>query len=437
MSTTLSENAPQKTIANLRWLIAGMLFVATVINYVDRQILSVVAPVLRKDLNLSNAEYAHALNAFLTAYAIMYALAGRIIDLLNTRRGLALSFSIWSLASLAHTFVVRLWDLCLYRFLLGTAEPGNFPAAVKGVSAWFPVRERGLAIGFVLGGTGIGAVLAPPLAVWITLRFGWRMAFLLTSLSGMLWLIPWLLVYDEPEKHPWISEKELQHIQEDRDKATHTDEGTLLGWKTLFALPQTWSFILARFFSDPLGYFYWYWIPSYLVFAKGFSFDQLGKSLWIPYLFQDFGQISGGYFSGRLIRRGLTPLLARKWAMSLALLLTPAAILSVKASHTHQVILWVSLATFAIGWWGVNYNSLLMDSVPRHSLASVAGVAGTAGSAGSMIVTWLTGRAADRNAYFLIFWGNTALICLSVASTWLLLRKPFEREAVANPIGGR
>jgi len=417
----------QRTFNHLRWLIAGLLFLSTVINYLDRQILSVVAPVLRQELKLSNAEYAYAVNAFMIAYAVMYVVAGRIIDLLNTRLGLALSFAFWSLASLFHTFVVGLWDLCLYRFLLGASEPGNFPAGVKAVASWFPARERGLAIGFVFGGTAIGAIIAPPLIVWITVHYGWRISFFLTSLVGMAWLVLWLGLYHEPRQHPRITQNELQHIHLDKESDV---EGPSLGWRKLLALPQAWSFVLARFFADSLGYFNMFWIPSYLVFAKGFSFESMGGLLWIPFLFQDLGSIAGGYFSGILIKRGAAALSARKVTMSFSLFMIPVGILSITATQPLQVILFISIATFGLGWWSPNLHSLMMDSFPRHSVASISGLSGSAGALGGVIFTWFTGYAADHNAYHLVLWATGVLMSLSIASIWVLLRKAVEEEAV-------
>jgi ACS family hexuronate transporter-like MFS transporter len=419
-----------KQFEKLRWIIAGLLFLATLINYMDRQLLSVIAPMLRRDLHLTNTQYAYAVNSFLIAYGIMFTVGGWLIDLLHTRRGLALSLALWSLASLLHTVVVGAWDLCLYRFLLGVAEPGNFTASVKAVAAWFPKRERGVAIGFVVSGTGIGAIIAPPLVVWIALHFGWRMAFLLPSLGGVCWLPLWLYLYREPEEHPWITERERQHIFSDRAEAAEGGKEAPAHWSKLLGLPQSWSFILGRFFADPLGYFYWFWMPSYLVAAKGFSFIELGKWLWIPYLIQGIGQIGGGLFSGWLIQRGVAPILARKVGMSAGLLLTPVAILSLASSGGFFVLLYISVATFGLGWWGANYNSAIMDAVPRSSVASVAGLAGTGGVVSSAVVTWFTGWAADHHAYPLVFWVNTILMVVSVFFSWALLRKPVDDSAV-------
>lgn len=414
---------------NLRWLIAGVLFLATVINYLDRQILSVVAPVLRKELNLTNTQYAYAVNSFMIAYAIMYVVLGRITDFLNTRRGLGLSFAIWSLASFAHTFIRRLWDLCTCRFLLGAAEPGIFPAGVKAVSVWFPAKERGVAIGLIFGGTAIGAIVAPPLVVWLTLAYGWRMAFLITSLSGMVWLLLWLVVYHEPAEHPWITEEELEHIRSSRQEEPRNQGNRPLAWSQLLKLPQAWSFVLARFFADSLGYFNMYWIPSYLVSTKGFSFQLMGELVWIPFVLQDVGSVAGGYFSGMLIKRKVTAIVARKMTMSLSLVLIPLGIGSVIASRPSQVLLCICLATFGLGWWSPNLHSLMMDSFPQHSVASVAGLSGTGGAVGGIIFTWFTGYASDHNAYRLVFGMTGILIWLSVAATWALLRRPVSPES--------
>ena len=422
----------KREIKNLRWIIAGLLFLATLVNYMDRQLLSVIAPMLRRDLHLSNTQYAYAINSFLIAYGIMFTVGGWLIDLLHTRRGLALSLALWSLASLLHTVVVGAWDLCFYRFLLGVAEPGNFTAAVKAVAAWFPKRERGVAIGFVLSGTGIGAIVAPPLVVWIALHFGWRMAFLLPSLAGVCWLPLWLYLYREPEEHPWIRGRESEHIFSGRAGAAENGKEVPAQWSKLLALPQSWSFILGRFFADPLGYFYWFWMPSYLVAAKGFSFVELGKWLWIPYLIQGLGQIAGGLFSGSLIRRGVAPILARKVGLSVGLLLTPMAILSLASNGGFLVLLYISVATFGLGWWGANYNSAIMDSIPRRSVSSVAGLAGSGRVVSSAMVTWFTGWAADHHAYPLVFWVNTILMVVSVIFSWALLRRPVEQSALLH-----
>jgi ACS family hexuronate transporter-like MFS transporter len=419
-----------RPVRNLRWIVAAALFLATLINYLDRQILSVVAPMLRRDLHLSNSEYAYAINAFLIPYAIMYAVGGKIIDWLGARRGLAWSLGIWSIASLCHTFTLGLFDLCLYRFFLGTAEPGNFTATIKAISAWFPVRERGFAAGVILSGTGLGAIAAPPVVLWLALHYGWRVAFLVTSLAGLCWLLLWLPLYREPEQHPRISAAELACIAEGRDTSLQSEPS--LPWSKILRLPKTWSFIFARIFCDPLGYFYWFWMPSYLVFAKGFSYAQLAKWLWIPYLFQSLGLLAGGRFSGLLIEWKMRPILARQLSLSVTLFLTPVAILSLAANQTSVVIFYISVATFGIGWWGANYNALLMDTTPQASLASTTGLAGTGGAISSLIVTRLTGYAADHNAYRLILWSNAILMLFSIASTWTLFKRTPSGTAFRN-----
>jgi ACS family hexuronate transporter-like MFS transporter len=411
-------------IKNLRWIVAGLLFLATVINYLDRQILSVVAPMLRHDLHLNNTQYGYAVNSFLIAYAIMYTVGGRIIDLLNTRRGLALSLTIWSAASACHTFVVGVWDLCVYRLLLGAAEPGSFTAAIKAVAAWFPTKERALAIGFIVGGAAVGAIIAPPVTIHLALRFGWRSAFFLTSLVGLICLPLWLWLYQDPDRHPRITPEEWAYISAEESNVAHSTSGDVPPWYRLLGIRETWSFILARIFCDPLGYFYWFWVPSYLVAAKGFSYAQLARWLWVPYLWQGIGQLAGGYFSGALIRGGMAPLRARKIAMAIPLMFTSAVLLSLKSPSTTFVLACISAATFGLGWWGANYNAALMDAIPRATVATAAGVAGSAGAVSSVLITWFTGYAADHKAYPLVFWVNCLMMVLSVGATLILLRKP-------------
>lgn len=415
-----------RKIKGLRWLIAGLLCLATIVNYLDRQLLSVVAPMLRHDLHLSNTQYAYAIDSFLIAYAIMFTIGGWIVDRLNTRRGLALSLGLWSLASLCHTFIVGIWDLCFYRFLLGVSEPGNFTAGVKAISAWFPTKERGVAIGFVVAGTGIGAVVAPPLTLYLAIHYGWRVAFLLPSLGGLVLLPLWWLVYREPSEHPWLTREEYEYINKGR--APEQVTSIRPRWSQLLSLRQSWSFIAARFFAEPLGYFYWFWIPSFLVAAKGLSYADLAKWLWIPYVAQGIGQLAGGYFSGHLIHRGVTPLMARKIALLVPLILSPVVLLSLSASHTASVLAFISTAIFGIGWWGANYNSALMDAIPQSSVSLVAGLAGTAGSLSSALVTYFTGYVVDHGSYRAAFWLSCSLMVPSVAASWLLLQKPVESE---------
>ena len=409
-------------VNGLRWLIASLLCVATIVNYLDRQLLSVVAPMLRHDLHLSNTQYSYAINAFLVAYAAMFTVGGWLVDRLNTRLGMALSLGIWSIASLCHAFVVGIWDLCIYRFFLGVSEPGNFTAGIKAVSAWFPTKERGVAIGLVVSGTGIGAVVAPPLALWLALHFGWRTAFLVPSLCGLLLLPVWWMVYRDPAHHPWLTERERKHIIQ--GNTTDRLRTTTVSWSSLLHYRQSWSFIAARFFADPLGNFYWFWIPSFLVAEKGLSLAMLARWLWIPYVLQGVGQLSGGYFSGYLIQRGLDPLFARKLGLTVALMLSPIALLSLRVSRVSEILVILSVAMFGMGWWGSNYNSALMDAIPQSSVSSVAGLAGTAGAISSVLVTAFTGYVVDRGSYSAAFLVNCLLMVVSVGTTWLLLWAP-------------
>jgi len=325
--------------------------------------------------------------------------------------------------------VVGIWDLCLYRLLLGVSEPGNFTAGIKAISAWFPTKERGVAIGVVVSGTGIGAVVAPPLALWLAFHFGWRTAFVVPSLGGLLLLPIWWRVYHEPDHHPWLTVSEREHIlQGDRSDCLRT---ITVPWSRLLHFRQSWSFVAARFFADPLGNFYWFWIPSFLVTAKGLSLTTLAKWLWAPYVLQGAGQLSGGYFSGCLIKRGLDPLLARKLGLTVALVLSPIALLSLRVSHVSEILVILSVAMFGIGWWGANYNSALMDAIPQSSVSSVSGLAGTAGAISSVLVTWFTGYVVDRGSYTAAFWLNCSMLVLSVCASWLLLGTP-----IGNPQPG-
>lgn len=420
-------------IPHLRWIIAGLLFLSTVVNYLDRQLLSVLAPTLKAELQITERNYSYTVISFQIAYGIMFMVGGWLIDVVNTRRGLALSFAGWSLASICHAFVGNVRDLCICRFLLGATQPGNFTAAVKAVSSWFPSRERGVAIGFVVAGVAIGGIIAPSAVYWLKINFGWRYAFLIPSLAGLVWLPLWLVVYREPRDHPWITDEELRHIESPLPDGQPVAQASLPTWGSMFFRPQTWAFVFSRFFVDPLAFFYWAWLPEYLVTAKGFTLVDLTKWIWIPYISLAAGQLIGGYFSGALIKRGMAPLLARKIGVSIPVLLTPVAILSLHATQIPWIMFDLSVATFGLGWWGANYNSAVMDAVPRSSTASVAGLASSFGLVSSVIVTWLTGIAAQAHAYYVIFWLNGVLMFVAVAATWLLLTKPMD-EAMPSAI---
>jgi ACS family hexuronate transporter-like MFS transporter len=366
--------------------VAVCLFLATVINYVDRQTLSVLAPVLTDELHISNLEYSYMVQAFLIPYTFMYIIAGILIDRWGTRAGLAVSMIWWSIATALHATASGAKHLILYRFLLGVGESGNFLAAEKAVSEWYPPQERGFANGLINAAAGVGAIVAPPLIVWIWHTFGWRFAFVSTGLMGFLWLAPWWWVYRDP---PGRAEARLQ------------PEGRPTWW-SLLRHPQTWGLLLARVLADPVWWFYLFWLPKYLRDARGFTMTQIGLLSWIPYVASDAGSVLGGIFSGWLIHR-YSPIGARRRTMWLCVLLMPLGVLIAFTPSSFVALLLICLATFCHMAWKTNLMTLTNDVYPPSILASAAGLVGLGGGLGGAIAAPVFGGLIDAFSYTPVF----------------------------------
>ena len=301
-------------ITRLRWFIVSLLFLATVINYVDRQTLSVLAPLLREQFHMSNTDYSRIVFAFLLAYMIMQSGSGRLMDRLGTRVGMALTVGWWSVAAMLHAAAGSVVSFGAFRFLLGMGEAGNWPGGVKAVSEWFPAKERAFATGFFNSGSTVGAIIAPPLVTWMALRWGWQSAFLMTGSLGFVWVVLWLLFYRSPQEHRWLGERERAYILAGQP-ATDVESAPKVRWVDLLGYRQVWGLVLARMMADPVWWFYVFWLPEYLKRDRNFSMIMIGYFAWIPFLTADIGCLTGGAISGWLIRRGCPVLKARKMVM--------------------------------------------------------------------------------------------------------------------------
>lgn len=383
---------------NLRWWIAGLLFLATVINYIDRQTLAVVAPVLTKELGISNTEYANILTAFLIPYTAMYVVSGWLVDRWGTRIALTVFLTWWSIASVLHSAASGVLSLAIFRFLLGLGESGNFMAAEKAISEWFPAKERGVANGLVNAAAATGAIITPPLVAWATLQFGWRASFAITGLFGFLWLIAWWRFYRLPHEHPQITPEEKHLIEADRPKIKQK-----VPYVTLLKLPQTWGLLFARVLADPLWWFYLFWLPKYLRDVRGFGLVEIGMIAWMPYLTADLGAIVGGWLSGHLIRRGVTPLTARLRIMLPFALFMPLGI-AVGYLPTQSSIVLICLATFAHMAWKTNLMTMTNDVYPLSSVGSAAGLVGLGSGLAGAWSTPVVGRVVDAFSYEAVFW---------------------------------
>jgi ACS family hexuronate transporter-like MFS transporter len=403
-------------VKGLRWLIAGLLFLATVINYIDRQTLSVVAPVLTRELGISNTEYSNILTAFLVPYTLMYVLSGWLCDRWGTRRALATFMAWWSAANALHAAARGALGLGVFRFLLGMGESGNFMAAEKAISEWFPAKERGFANGLVNAAAATGAIISPPLIAWLTLRFGWRAAFVATGLLGFLWLGAWLALYHLPQNHPRITQAELTLILEGRTTKTKAK----VHYGQLLRLPPVWGLLVARVFADPVWWFYLFWLPKYLQDVRHFSLAQIGMIAWLPYLMADLGSLFGGWVSGRLIARGKPVLNARRFTMVPFALLMPVGILVATLPSTPALAV-ISLVTFSHMAWKTNLMTMTNDIFPAAIVGSAAGVVGLGSGLAGAISMPLVGRIVDAFGYQAVFWAMGFLHPLAMILVFTLV----------------
>ncbi len=391
----------KKPIPNLRWWIAGLVFLSTVINYMDRQTLSVLAPRLTKELHLTNTEYGWISQAFLIPYTAMYIVAGILIDRYGTKLIYGVAAAWWSVAAMLHAITTSVFGFSTVRFLLGTAESANFVAAQKVAAEWFPPKDRGTLNGLVQAGTVTGAVITPPIVIWMADIWGWRSAFLFTGALGLIWAVVWFWFYQLPEQHPRISAEELALLQKTETVAASPEnaDAGLQEWFYFFRYPQTWGLLMARIISDPVWWFYLFWLPKYLTEQQGLSEKQMSFVVWIPYLISDVGSIAGGWYSGKLIARKFSTVASRKLVMLVSALMMPLGLcLLLKPSTPFSLVL-ISLVLGAHSAWKTNLVTLTVDIFPRNVVATVHGIVATGGGIGGALFTSMAGMVIDKYSY--------------------------------------
>ena len=387
-------------INGLRWVIVGMIFFATLINYIDRLTVSVLAPKITEDLNLNNTEFGAIATWFLFAYTISQTLSGKLYDRIGVKKGFTVSIVLWSVAAMAHTWAIGIRSLSAFRFLLGLGEAGNWPGAAKTIAEWFPARQRAFGMAIFNSGAAIGSVVAPPIIVGLYGYFDhWQPVFLATGLLGFLWLVVWWLVYEKPEEHKWLTAAELAVIKEDETSATYIAEEPSLGWTDLLRYRQTWAVIAARFLVDPIWWLYITWLPLFLYKVHGFDLKQIGLFAWVPYVAADAGSLFGGWLSGYLIDRGWTVNAARKVVIAFAALLMPAGIAAAFTSNSMTALTLIGVVLFGFQVWINNVQTLPSDFFPSKAVGSVAGLGGTGAGIGSMIFIFSTGWIVDNFSY--------------------------------------
>ncbi|WP_298477740.1 MFS transporter [uncultured Maribacter sp.] len=404
-----------KATKNLRWWIVATIFLATTINYIDRQALSVAAPVIREDLNLSNEQYSWIVSSFLLAYTIMQIVSGRLIDILGTKKGFTISIIWWSIANMLHAFGTGILSLGIFRFLLGMGEAGNYPAGMKAISEWFPKEERSKAVGILNMGPGFGAIIAPPLLVWLILTFGWKLSFVITGALGFLWLVLWRGIYYTPENHPKITNEELELILK-KEKDNFQKEQS--PWLSFFKHKEVWGLALSRFVSDGAFYFFVFWLPSWLADVKEFSLTEIGMFAWIPFLFSDIGSFVGGWTGEKLIANGMSLNASRKWVLWIGAILVVPVLGCLYVQSPYVAIGLISISLFATQFKQSSLFTLPIDIFSKKDAASVWGISGSAGSLGAMLFTPVIGWLVDTISYAPVF---TIVAFLHIISAILVM----------------
>ncbi len=386
-------------VGNFRWTIVALLFFATTINYIDRQVIGILAPVLQKEIGWNDIEYGYIVTAFTAAYAIGLVLMGKLIDAIGTKIGYAFALTAWSFAAIAHSFARTVFGFGAARFALGLFEAGNFPAAVKTVAEWFPKKERAFATGIFNAGSNVGAIVAPLVVPWITLTWGWYEAFVITGAVGLIWLVFWFWLYEKPTMHKRLKKEELNYIQQDPP-----DTPVKIPWRQLLKYRETWAFALGKFLTDPAWWFYLYWIPSFLNKNYGITLDKIGLPLIIIYIMADVGSIGGGWLSSFFIKRGWSVNKGRKTTMLICALLVTPIIFASSAGNVWIAVALLSLATAAHQGWSANLFTTVSDVFPRKVVGSVVGLGGMFGAIGGMLVATATGFILElTKSYFIPF----------------------------------
>ncbi|HEY0014507.1 MAG TPA: MFS transporter [Allosphingosinicella sp.] len=394
MAGTLTQGgdgaAPANTAGRVRWGICALLFFATTINYIDRQMISVLKPTLQAEYGWNESTYANIVFSFQLAYAIGYVAFGRLIDKLGARFGYSLAAGIWGLAAMAHALATNATHFMMARFALGIGESGNFPAGVKAVAEWFPKKERAFAIGIFNAGANIGAILTPLMAPWLVLWFGWRVAFLFTGAIVFIWLFFWWTNYRRPREKKNLTADELAYIESDPADAPGD-----VKWLPLLRHRQTWAYALGKFMIDPVWWFFLFWLPSFFAAEHGLNLSTFGLPLAAIYIISDLGSVGGGWLSSKLIKRGWSVNKARKTAMLVCALCVPPVMLAPGVESVWGAVLLIGLATAAHQGFSANLYTLPSDLFPRKAVGAIIGIGGTLGAVGGMFMAKFTGWVLD------------------------------------------
>lgn len=390
---------PDPKAGRFRWVVVSLLFAATAINYIDRQMIGVLKPTLTAEFDWTDTQFAAIIFWFQLAYAIGYVSFGKIVDTLGARLGYTVAIVVWTVSHIAHGFANGIASFAMARFGLGIGESGNFPAGIRAVTDWFPQRERAFAIGLFNAGANVGAIITPLIVPALVLWFDWRAAFFITGIFGVAWLAVWWTMYRHPGEHGRVSPGELAWIRQDP-----ADPAEIIGWVRILRVRETWAYALGKFLIDPIWWFFLFWLPGYLFERYDLDLKTFGLPLAAIYLISDVGSIAGGWLSSRLIKAGRTPNFARKTTMLICALCVLPIYFAQSLESLWMAVLVIGLATAAHQAFSANLYTLPSDVFPRGAVGSVVGIGGMIGAFGGMGMAVFTGYILDKtNSYELLF----------------------------------
>jgi ACS family hexuronate transporter-like MFS transporter len=406
-----SQTAPSRA-GNFRWLICALLLFGTTKNYMDRNVLGVLNVTLQHTLGWNDIDYSNLVVCFQAAYAVGMLLMGRVIDKLGTRLGYALAMACWSLASMATALGSSFRSFAISRVALGLGEAAVFPASIKAVAEWFPRKERALSTGIFNAGTSIGAMITPVVVRWINERWGWRGSFIGIGALGFVWLVFWLLLYRKPEEHPSVGKAELDYIRSDPQ-----EKASKIKWAALLPLRQTWAFVVGKFLTDPVWWFYLFWVPGFLQTKHGLSLTGIGAPIIVIYLISDVGSVAAGWLSSWMIKRGSSTSRARKTAMFLCAVGVTPIVFAYRVESTWSAVFLIGLAAACHQGFSANLYTLTSDMFPARAVGSVVGIGGMAGAIGGLCIATIVGHVLQWTGSYkvpFLIAGSAYLLALAI-----------------------
>lgn len=412
MSNSTASVTITSRVGNVRWLVCGLLFFAASVNYMDRQVIGLLKPTLQVQLGWTEEGYSNIVVAFQFAYGASLLFIGKLIDRIGTRKGFSLAVLFWSVSAMAHAAATSVFQFAIARFSLGVGESGSFPASIKAVAEWFPKKERALATGIFNSGTNVGAIVTPLVVPWLTLRFGWRMAFICTGALGLLWIVAWLALYRRPEESSLVSAGELKLIQSDPEQATVI----AVPWKIMLKSRQAWAVGLGKFFTDPIWFVYLFWMPDFLSRNLGLDLRGMALPLFVIYSGASVGSVGGGWLSSALIKRGWAVNPSRKTAMLVCALAVTPIMLAARTSNAWFAVCLVAVAAGAHQGWSANIYTLASDMFPRGAVASVVGFGTLLGTVSGMFISKMVGYILQKTGSYVpifVLAGTAYLVALA------------------------